>query len=56
MHADVAILSGSGIAEDKSLGWLRQLRLTPLSPARVVVGLILALLVSLGVLVAAVST
>ncbi|WP_141580179.1 ABC transporter permease [Actinomadura sp. WMMA1423] len=30
--------SGSGIAEDKSLGWLRQLRLTPLSPARVVVG------------------
>ncbi|MGW5940382.1 ABC transporter permease [Streptomyces celluloflavus] len=33
-----AIGTGTGVAEDKSLGWLRQLRSTPLSPARVVVG------------------
>ncbi len=33
-----AIGSGTGVAEDKQLGWLRQLRLTPLSPVRVVVG------------------
>ncbi|MFH8572383.1 ABC transporter permease [Streptomyces sp. NPDC017993] len=33
-----AIGTGTGVAEDKSLGWLRQLRITPLSPARVVVG------------------
>ncbi|WEH42100.1 ABC transporter permease [Streptomyces sp. AM 2-1-1] len=29
---------GTGIAADKSLGWLRQLRITPLAPSRVVVG------------------
>ncbi|MEW1656553.1 MULTISPECIES: ABC transporter permease [unclassified Streptomyces] len=29
---------GGGVAEDKSLGWLRQLRSIPLSPAQVVVG------------------
>ncbi|MBD0739584.1 ABC transporter permease [Streptomyces sp. CBMA29] len=29
---------GTGVAEDKGLGWLRQLRVTPLSPFRVVVG------------------
>lgn len=33
-----AIGSGTGVAEDKQLGWLRQLRITPLSPVRVVVG------------------
>ncbi|MFG2859865.1 ABC transporter permease [Streptomyces sioyaensis] len=33
-----AIGSGTGVAEDKQLGWLRQLRITPLSPIRVVVG------------------
>ncbi|WP_030248919.1 ABC transporter permease [Streptomyces violens] len=33
-----ALGTGTGVAEDKKLGWLRQLRITPLSPARVVVG------------------
>ncbi|MFI7103568.1 ABC transporter permease [Streptomyces sp. NPDC050161] len=33
-----AIGTGTGVAEDKSLGWLRQLRVTPLGPVRVVVG------------------
>ncbi|MFI6769994.1 ABC transporter permease [Streptomyces sp. NPDC050355] len=33
-----AIGTGTGVAEDKQLGWLRQLRITPLSPLRVVVG------------------
>jgi ABC-2 type transport system permease protein len=33
-----AVSTGTGIAEDKSLGWLRQLRVTPLSPRQVVVG------------------
>jgi ABC-2 type transport system permease protein len=33
----VVITNGTGIAEDRALGWLRQLRLTPLSPAQVVV-------------------
>jgi ABC-2 type transport system permease protein len=31
------LASGVGVAEDKTLGWLRQLRLTPLSPLQVVV-------------------
>jgi ABC-2 type transport system permease protein len=29
---------GSGISEDREAGWLRQLRLTPLTPAQVVAG------------------
>ncbi|MFH8409698.1 ABC transporter permease [Streptomyces sp. NPDC018019] len=33
----VVITNGTGIAEDRALGWLRQLRLTPLSPVQVVV-------------------
>ncbi|UYB42718.1 ABC transporter permease [Streptomyces sp. Je 1-4] len=33
-----AVGTGTGVAEDKQLGWLRQLRITPLSPLRVVVG------------------
>ncbi|MFJ9472100.1 ABC transporter permease [Streptomyces caniferus] len=33
-----AIGTGTGVAEDKQLGWLRQLRITPLGPVRVVVG------------------
>ncbi|MEW9528183.1 ABC transporter permease [Microbispora sp. NPDC049125] len=33
-----AFNNGSGIAEDREAGWLRQLRLTPLSPAQVVAG------------------
>ncbi|RCG26832.1 ABC transporter permease [Sphaerisporangium album] len=33
-----AFNNGSGLAEDKALGWLRQLRLTPLAPAAVVAG------------------
>ncbi|MGI5257525.1 ABC transporter permease [Streptomyces angustmyceticus] len=33
-----AIGTGTGVAEDRQLGWLRQLRITPLSPVRVVVG------------------
>ncbi len=30
--------SGTAVAEDKAVGWLRQLRITPLSPAQVVFG------------------
>jgi ABC-2 type transport system permease protein len=33
-----AFNNGSGLAEDRAIGWLRQLRLTPLSPATVVTG------------------
>ncbi|MEO3863097.1 ABC transporter permease [Acrocarpospora sp. B8E8] len=33
-----AFSNGTGTAEDKSLGWLRQLRLTPLTPWRVILG------------------
>ncbi|MGW3624151.1 ABC transporter permease [Streptomyces sp. NPDC000880] len=33
-----AMSVGTGIAEDKTLGWLRQLRITPMSPRQVVVG------------------
>lgn len=33
-----AVGTGTGIAEDKSLGWLRQLRVTPMPPRRVVLG------------------
>ncbi|MGD9486294.1 ABC transporter permease [Streptomyces sp. TRM70308] len=32
------LTSGTAVAEDKAAGWLRQLRITPLSPAQVVVG------------------
>ncbi|MFE9769518.1 ABC transporter permease [Streptomyces sp. NPDC005808] len=30
--------TGTAVAEDKAVGWLRQLRITPLSPAQVVLG------------------
>ncbi len=33
-----AFNNGSGLAEDRAAGWLRQLRLTPLSPVTVVAG------------------
>ncbi|MCX5412921.1 ABC transporter permease [Streptomyces sp. NBC_00059] len=33
-----AMAIGTGIASDKSLGWLRQLRITPLDPRRAVAG------------------
>lgn len=33
-----ALAVGPGVAEDKARGWLRQLRVTPLSPLRVVLG------------------
>ncbi|MBC6462304.1 ABC transporter permease [Actinomadura sp. HBU206391] len=33
-----ALTNGIGVAEDKTLGWIRQLRLLPLSPPRVVLG------------------
>ena len=33
-----ALSTGAGVAEDKSLGWLRQLRITPMSPRQVVAG------------------
>ncbi|MFJ1599722.1 ABC transporter permease [Streptomyces sp. NPDC088261] len=33
-----AVSTGTGIAEDKSQGWLRQLRVTPMSPRGVVTG------------------
>ncbi|BDM67698.1 ABC transporter [Streptomyces nigrescens] len=33
-----AIGTGTGVAEDKQLGWLRQLRITPMGPLRAVVG------------------
>jgi ABC-2 type transport system permease protein len=37
-----AMSTGTGIADDKSLGWLRQLRITPMLPRQVVVGRALA--------------
>ncbi|GAA4191328.1 ABC transporter permease [Microbispora amethystogenes] len=36
-----AFNNGSGIAEDRATGWLRQLRLTPLTPVQVVTGKVL---------------
>ncbi|MET8140991.1 ABC transporter permease [Sphaerisporangium sp. NPDC005288] len=33
-----AFNNGTGLGEDKALGWVRQLRLTPLAPATVVAG------------------
>nr|WP_137994718.1 ABC transporter permease [Streptomyces vilmorinianum] len=33
-----ALSVGTGVAEDKSLGWLRQLRVTPMTPRQVVTG------------------
>lgn len=36
-----AFNNGTGIAEDRAAGWLRQLRLTPLAPAQVVAGKVL---------------
>ncbi|MGP4049308.1 ABC transporter permease [Streptomyces sp. 2A115] len=33
-----ALNTGGGVAEDRSIGWLRQLRVTPMSPRQVVVG------------------
>lgn len=33
-----AMAIGTGVASDKSLGWLQQLRVTPLSPSQAVVG------------------
>lgn len=33
-----AMSIGTGVASDKSLGWLQQLRITPLAPSRVVAG------------------
>ncbi|GHJ37966.1 ABC transporter permease [Streptomyces sp. TS71-3] len=33
-----ALSTGTGVAEDKSIGWLRQLRVTPMRPRSVVVG------------------
>ncbi|MFI8516727.1 ABC transporter permease [Streptomyces sp. NPDC085481] len=33
-----ALSLGTGVAEDKSSGWLRQLRITPMSPRQVVTG------------------
>ncbi|WKX74315.1 ABC transporter permease [Streptomyces sp. XD-27] len=33
-----ALSTGTGVAEDKSIGWLRQLRITPMSPRQVVAG------------------
>ncbi|MFD7959189.1 ABC transporter permease [Streptomyces zaomyceticus] len=33
-----ALSLGNGVAEDKSTGWLRQLRITPMTPLRVVTG------------------
>ncbi|MEU1854228.1 ABC transporter permease [Streptomyces sp. NPDC019990] len=32
------LTSGSAVAEDKAAGWLRQLRITPMTPAQVIVG------------------
>jgi ABC-2 type transport system permease protein len=32
------LTTGSAVAEDKAVGWLRQLRITPLAPAQVVLG------------------
>ncbi|MCK7623454.1 ABC transporter permease [Streptomyces sp. RS10V-4] len=36
-----ALGSGNGVAEDKGLGWLRQLRILPLSPRQVIAGRVL---------------
>lgn len=33
-----ALNTGAGVAEDKSTGWLRQLRITPMTPRQVVIG------------------
>ncbi|APE26195.1 ABC transporter permease [Streptomyces venezuelae] len=33
-----ALSIGTGVAEDKGTGWLRQLRITPMSPRQVVIG------------------
>ncbi|WP_086726115.1 ABC transporter permease [Streptomyces carpinensis] len=33
-----ALNTGGGVAEDRALGWLRQLRVTPITPRRVVAG------------------
>ncbi|MFI6348750.1 ABC transporter permease [Streptomyces sp. NPDC050560] len=33
-----ALNTGSGVAEDKTLGWLRQLRITPMKPREAVLG------------------
>ncbi|MEV7191418.1 ABC transporter permease [Streptomyces sp. NPDC093510] len=33
-----AMNTGTGVAEDKSVGWLRQLRVTPMTPREVVAG------------------
>ncbi|MFI8293629.1 ABC transporter permease [Streptomyces sp. NPDC085614] len=33
-----ALSVGTGVAEDKSIGWLRQLRITPMTPRQVVTG------------------
>ncbi|MEU9175525.1 ABC transporter permease [Streptomyces sp. NPDC048550] len=33
-----ALSTGNGVAEDKGIGWLRQLRVTPMTPRQVVVG------------------
>ncbi|MFJ5546588.1 ABC transporter permease [Streptomyces sp. NPDC093225] len=33
-----ALSVGTGVAEDKGTGWLRQLRVTPMSPRQVVIG------------------
>ncbi len=33
-----ALSTGTGVAEDKSTGWLRQLRITPMTPRQVVTG------------------
>ncbi|WP_406860630.1 ABC transporter permease [Streptomyces solicamelliae] len=35
---NAALSVGGGVAEDKSVGWLRQLRITPMTPRQVVVG------------------
>ncbi|MEU8524791.1 ABC transporter permease [Streptomyces sp. NPDC048629] len=35
---NAALSVGGGVAEDKSIGWLRQLRVTPMTPRQVVVG------------------
>ncbi|MEV0980853.1 ABC transporter permease [Streptomyces sp. NPDC049915] len=33
-----ALSTGGGVAEDRAVGWLRQLRVTPMTPAQVVTG------------------
>jgi ABC-2 type transport system permease protein len=33
-----ALNTGGGVAEDRTIGWLRQLRITPMSPRQVVAG------------------